>query len=284
MQLGTSAMRGQRLTAIRIMRVLSIVLGAQLCAAFVGPGPIVAKADTAPPAPFDAAIERYRSQLVADVDRSVASVERLRASVAAGDLAAARQAWIEARIGWERAEVFTSGFAPELDRDIDAWPNGPTGFHAIEATLFGAGRTDVASQVDALLRDLTEMAAKARRTRLTPQGLFDGLTRLAYEVGESKLDGGESRISGTSLDDIRHNVEGIEQAYDTIFAAAIEGRDRNLHNMAQRQIGELKTMLAQGDLRQIDQDRLRVASEELVVTLQTAAADIALARPTLELQ
>jgi iron uptake system component EfeO len=262
------------------MRVLSVVLTALLCAAVVSP--IVAKADTTPT--FDAAIDRYRSQLVADVDRSVASVQRLRDSLASGDLAAARQAWIEARVGWERAEVFTSGFAPELDRDIDAWPNGPTGFHAIEVTLFGAGNSNISSQVDALLHDLTEMAAKARQTPLTPQGLLDGLSRLAYEVGESKLDGGESRISGTSLDDIRHNVEGIEQAYDTIFASAIENRDPDLCGTAHHQIDELKRMLASSDLRQIDQDRLRIASEDLVVTLQTAAPEIALARPTLELQ
>jgi iron uptake system EfeUOB component EfeO/EfeM len=277
-------MRGRRFTAIRSMLVLSVLFAVMSCATVAGFVAAGAKADTAPTAPFDAAIERYRAQLVADIDRSVASVERLRDSVAAGDLAAARQAWIEARIGWERAEVFTSGFAPELDRDIDSWPNGATGFHAIEVTLFGAGRADLSPQIDALLRDLTAMAAKARRTPLTPQGLLDGVSRLAYEVGESKLDGGESRISGTSLDDIRHNIEGIEQAYDTIFASAIESRDRNLDGTAQRQIGELRSMLTPGDLRQIDQDRLRVVSEELVVTLQTAAPEIALAPPKLELQ
>jgi iron uptake system component EfeO len=277
-------MRGHRLTAVRSMLVRLVLLTALPCAAAAGPGLVGAKADTASTAELDAAIERYRSQLVADVDRSVASVEKLRDSVASGDLAAARQAWIEARVGWERAEVFTSGFAPELDRAIDAWPNGPTGFHAIEVTLFGAGRTNVSSEVDALLGDLTEMAAKARQTRLTPQGLLDGLSRLAYEVGESKLDGGESRISGTSLDDIRHNVEGIEQAYSTIFAAAIESRDPNLCGTVRRQIDELKRMLASSDLKQIDQNRLRIASEDLVVMFQTAAPEIALARPTLELQ
>ena len=266
------------------MPVLSVLLAVMSCATVVGFVAVGATADTAPTASLDAAIERYRAQLVADVDRSVASVERLRDSVAAGDIAAARQAWIEARIGWERAEVFTAGFAPELDREIDAWPNGPTGFHAIEVTLFGAGRTDVSSQIDALLSNLAEMAAKARKTPLTSQGLLDGLTRLAYEVGESKLDGGESRISGTSLDDIRHNIEGIEQAYDMIFASAIDSRDRDRNGTAQRQIGELKTMLTAGDLRQIDQDRLRVVSEELVVTLQAAAPVIALAPPKLELQ
>jgi iron uptake system EfeUOB component EfeO/EfeM len=264
--------------------MIPVSLAALLCAAGVGFGQTGARADTAPTASFDTAIERYRSELVADVDQSIVSVQKLRDNVASGDLAAARQAWIEARVGWERAEVFTSGFAPELDRDIDAWPNGPTGFHAIEVTLFGAGNTDVSSQVDALLRDLTDMATKARQTRLTPQGLLDGLARLAYEVGEGKLDGGESRVSGTSLNDMRHNVEGIEQAYNTIFATAIESRDPNLHGTTQRQIGELKSMLAQNDLRQIDQNRLRVASEDLVVTLQNAAPEIALARPTLELQ
>jgi iron uptake system component EfeO len=276
--------RGHRRTPVRSALALAVLLTTPLCAAVVGLGPAAAKADTGPAAPLDAAIERYRSQLIEDVDRSVASVQKLRASVANGNLAAAKQAWIEARVGWERSEVFTSGFAPELDRDIDAWPNGATGFHAIEAKLFGAGRTDVAGEVDALLHSLSDMATTARNIPLTPQGLLDGLTRLAYEVGESKVDGGESRISGTSIDDMRNNVDGIELAYGTIFASAIESRDRNLHATAQRQIDELKTMLAQRDLRQLEQERLRVLSEELVLTLQTAAPGLALARPTLELQ
>jgi iron uptake system component EfeO len=284
---------GHRRTKLRSALALSawalaVLLTTPLCAAVVGPGPAAAQADiktdAAPAAPLDAAIERYRSQLIADVDRSVASVQKLRSSVAGGDLAAAKQAWIEARVGWERSEVFTSGFAPGLDRDIDAWPNGASGFHAIEAKLFGLGRTDVASEVDALLHSLSEMATTARNIALTQQGLLDGLARLAYEVGESKVDGGESRISGTSIDDMRNNVDGIELAYGTIFAAAIESRDRNLHATAQRQIDELKTLLAQRDLRQLEPERLRVLSEEFVLTLETAAPAIALARPTLELQ
>jgi iron uptake system component EfeO len=276
--------RGHRRTPVRWVLALAVLLTAPLYAAVIGVGPAAAQADTGPTASLDAAIERYRSQLIEDIDRSVASVQKLRVSVAGGDLAAAKQAWIEARVFWERSEVFTSGFAPELDRDIDAWPNGASGFHAIEAKLFGAGRTDIAGEVDALLHSLSDMATTARNIPLTPQGLLDGLTRLAYEIGDSKVDGGESRISGTSIDDMRNNVDGIELAYGTIFASAIESRDRNLHATAQRQIDELKTMLAQRDLRQLEQERLRVLSEELVLTLQTAAPGLALARPTLELQ
>jgi iron uptake system component EfeO len=263
---------------------LSIALTAAFYASLAGGGPIAVKADTVPAAIFEPAIERYRSRLVEDVGQSIASVKKLRDSVSNGDVAAAKQAWIEARVGWERAEVFTSGFAPDLDREIDAWPNGATGFHAIEVKLFGAGRTDVESEVDALLHSLSDMEATARDIKLTSQGLFDGLTRLAYEVGESKLDGGESYLSGTSINDMRHNVDGIELAYNTIFASTIENRDHDRHAEALHLIAELKSMLAEQDLRKVEQERLRVLSEELVLTLQTTAPEIALTRPTLELQ
>jgi iron uptake system EfeUOB component EfeO/EfeM len=273
--------RGHHPKSIRSALALAVSLVTPLCAAVVRSYPAAAEVDSAPAAPLDTGIERYRSQLIEDIDRSVASGQKLRASV---DLAAAKRAWIEARIGWERSEVFTSGFAPELDRDIDAWPAGATGFHAIEAKLFDAGQTDVAGEVDALLRNLSDMAATARNVKLTPQGLLDGLTRLAYEVGESKVDGGESRISGTSIDDMRNNVDGIELAYNTVFAAAIDSRDHNLDTAARRLIDELKSVLARRDLRQLEQERLRVLSEELVVTLQKAAPVLALAPPALELQ
>jgi iron uptake system component EfeO len=231
---------------------------------------------------LDDAIERYRSCLIQDIDRTVTDVRTLRARLAADDLDGAKQAWIDARIGWERSEVFTSGFVPELDQKIDAWPNGLVGFHAIEAKLFGAGKTDAGPEVDALLESLSELAATVRELALTPQGLLNGVARLAYEVGESKVDGGESRVSGTSLDDMRNNVDGIDLAYRILFAPTIEAGDRQLAGAARHHIDELKSMLATPDLRAIDPERLRAASEELVLTLQNAAPKLELERPTLE--
>lgn len=284
-QSGMSTTYGHRRNSARWVTTLSLVWAVSLYAALVALKPTGARADTVAAATFDAAIERYRSRLVEDVDTSIVSVRKLRDSVSSGDLAAAKQDWIDARVGWERSEVFTSGFAPDLDREIDAWPNGATGFHAIETKLFGAsGPTGVESEVDALLHNLSDMAATARNIKLTSQGLFDGLTRLAYEVGESKLDGGESYLSGTSIDDMRHNVEGIELAYGMIFAPVIESRDHDHHAEVLHLIAELKTMLAERDLRQIDQEKLRALSEEIVLTLQMTAPAIALARPTLEFQ
>jgi iron uptake system EfeUOB component EfeO/EfeM len=236
-------------------------------------------------AQLHAEIESYRSALVEDVGRALASAQKLRARAVAGDIAVARQAWLEARVGWERSEVFTTVFVPELDRDIDAWPNGVAGFHAIEAKLFGASRTDFGNEADELVHNLAELGVKARsmsRMSLTPQGLLNGTIRLAYEVGESKVDGGESRVSGTSLDDMRNNVDGIELAWRTIFASAVEAHDARFAADVRKSIDTLKAMVEVRDLKRIDPDSLRAATEELVVMLQNAAPLLDLKKPTLE--
>jgi iron uptake system EfeUOB component EfeO/EfeM len=136
--------------------------------------------------------------------------------------------------------------------------------------------------VNGLLRDLSELSATVRNTPLTPQGLLDGIVRLAYELGESKVDGGESRVSGTSLNDMRNNVEGIELAWRTIFAPIVESRDQRVDLGVRRSIEELKAMVDVRELRQIDPDRLRVTTEELVLKLQNAAPLLDLQKPTLE--
>ena len=233
---------------------------------------------------LDNSVERYRPYLTEGIGDALAGAKVLRERAAAGDLAGARAAWISARAGWERSEVFTAGFVPELDALIDAWPNADSGFHAIEARLFGAGQTDVAKDADALVINLDDLHGRLRAMPLTPQGLLDGTVRLAYEVGESKADGGESRISGTSLDDMRNNVAGIDFAYHTLFADALKGVDAKLDEQVERRIEDLKAVVAAADLPHVDTLRLRRASEELVVALQTASARLGLQRPTLEAQ
>jgi iron uptake system EfeUOB component EfeO/EfeM len=178
--------------------------------------------------------------------------------------------------------VFTSGFVPDLDQEIDAWPNALLGFHAIEAKLFGAGRTDLAPETDALILNLQDLDVKVRHLDLLPQRLLNGTARLAYEVGESKAAGGESPFSGTSLNDMQNNVDGIDIAYRTIFAAAVETRAPELATAIPQKIAELKTQVDVSNLKSLDSDKLRARSEELIVLLQQAAPKIGLRAPTLE--
>jgi iron uptake system EfeUOB component EfeO/EfeM len=137
-------------------------------------------------------------------------------------------------------------------------------------------------ETDALIGALTDLGEQVRTIRLTPQRLLNGIARLAYEVGDSKVDGGESRLSGTSVDDMRNNVDGIELAYRAIFAADLEAADPNLAKAVDERIARLKSFVKVRDLKRIDPEGLRAASEALAVTLQNAAPRIGLQKPTLE--
>jgi iron uptake system component EfeO len=229
-----------------------------------------------------ATAEQYRPIMVKDIDQSLAGTRLLRARLTAGDVDGAEKAWVDARVGWERAEVFTSGFVPDLDQEIDAWPNAALGFHAIEAKLFGAKRTDLKPETDALILNLEDLDVKVHHLDLLPQRLLNGTARLAYEVGDSKAAGGESAFSGTSLNDMQNNVDGIDIAYRTIFAAALQARDPGLAIEIPKKIAELKTEVDVPDLKRLDSGKLRAQSEELIVLLQQAAPKIGLRAPTLE--
>ena len=232
--------------------------------------------------PLEAAAERYRHYLVEDIGQALAGARALRARLAAGDLDGARKAWIAARLGWERSEVFTSGFVPELDQQIDAWPDASRGFHGIEAALFGASRADPGGETDALIAHLAELHAQVAHVDLAPQRLLDGIARLAFEIGGNKADGGESRLSGTSLNDMRSNAEGIALAYRVIFADAVEAGDPKLAAAARAAVERLQAAVDIADLRHLDAEKLRADSEELIALLQIAAPKIGLNKPTLE--
>ena len=232
--------------------------------------------------PMPSPTEQYRAYLIEQIGETLVSARRLRERAAAHDVEGAKRASIAARVGWEKAEVFISGFVSDLDEDIDAWPNALNGFHAIEARLFGANSADVAGATEQLIYHLTDLDIKIRQMPLNPQGLLNGAARLAYEVGESKADGGESRYSGTSLDDMRNNVSGIQLVYKTIFTAPLEASDPKLAQDIEYTIQQLASLLSVADAKSLEPSKVRRASEELIVALQDAAPKIGLLKPTLE--
>lgn len=256
----------------------ALLLGVIVAAATVSNGAPPAHAATA----LDESAERYRAYLIEDIDHTLTGARRMRDCMKGGDIPCAKKAWIEARVGWERSEVFTSGFVPDLDQEIDAWPNATRGFHGVEAKLFGSGRADVHEETDALIARLEELAAQLRSIPLAPQRLLNGMARLAFEVGGNKADGGESRLSGTSLNDMQSNADGIELAYRVIFADAITAGDATLGRAVRASVERLKLAVKVAELKSLDGERLRAESEELVTLLQVAAPKIGLAKPSLE--
>src|SRR4051812_28539836 len=71
---------------------------------------VTISAQSTEPASLDSAAERYRPELAAAVEQCLTGAQTLRERILAKDLDGAKKAWVVSRIGWERAEVFTSGF------------------------------------------------------------------------------------------------------------------------------------------------------------------------------
>jgi iron uptake system component EfeO len=223
----------------------------------------------------------YKPFAVERIEIALSGAKKLQAAVKAGDVRAAQAAWIKSRKGWEAAEPITGEFFAKLDEAIDAWPDAKQGYHAIEAALFADKLAEVGAPTDKLVADLAEFHSQvsAPGFSFTPQGLLNGATKLAYEIGENKSEGGESPYAGTSINDIYENNEGIEAVYKLVFHEALKARDPKLAKRIIDKIEEVEDFVKGKDLKSVDSARLNKAGEELAVLLQTAAPKLKLKKP-----
>jgi len=224
----------------------------------------------------------YKPFAVERIGNALAGAKAMQAAIKAGDAKAAQAAWIASRAGWETVEPITGEFFAALDEAIDAWPDAKQGYHAIEARLFAGNLADLAAPAEKLAADLAEFDRQLRAPgfKFAPQGLLAGATKLAYEVGENKSKGGESPYAGTSLNDMRDNVEGIEAVYKVVFDATLKARDARLAHRIHDKIEDLEKILAAKDIKSLEQPALHKAGEELAVLLQMSAAKLKLKKPT----
>jgi iron uptake system component EfeO len=224
---------------------------------------------------------RFKQFVLEKIAQCQRATKNMRERIAAHDLHGAQQAWLTARSGWESSDVITGEFFPDLARKIDAGSDDQRGFHAIEAKLFGAHDVRTLPAAEALVDDLADFERQLRATTLTAQGLLNGTTKLAYEIGENKAAGGESPVSGHSLAELRGNVASIAAAYEQVFARAIKKRDAGLAKIFSLDLDETRALLSVRSLKNFDRARLRKLSAWLASDLVLAGQEIGLEKPDL---
>ena len=229
--------------------------------------------DPALEAKLDAAAAAYKKLATADIDSLVANSDKMLAAMQAGDAAGARQAWIDARTGYERSEIFTVKF-PSLDSAIDSWPNSETGFHVIEAKLFTPGAPLPLAETLALVDKVHTLQRVFNGEPLYGHGELVGIGSLAFELGESKAKGGESAISGTSLLDMQHNVDGIELAWKTVFAKIVRDKNAGVADRVEKEIAEVRQLVSVASLDQVDAQALEQKAEMLAGSVSDAAVEL----------
>jgi iron uptake system EfeUOB component EfeO/EfeM len=228
--------------------------------------------------PLETAAAAFKPYVLEQISLCLSTVKSMGERVTARDLPGAQQSWLAARTGWEGSEVITNEFFPDLDRKIDAWPDAERGFHAIEAKLFGAHDIQVLPATLELINNLTEFERQLRATTLTAQGLLNGTAKLIYEIGENKAEGGESPFSGNSLTEMRVNVASVAAAYQRVFAPLTK---KELARVFANDLAVLQALLSVPTLQDLDQVRLRDASESLVNDLAIVGKEAGLEKPRL---
>jgi iron uptake system component EfeO len=231
--------------------------------------------------PLETAAAAFKPYVLEQISRCLSTVKSMGERVAARDLAGAQRSWLAARSGWEGSEVITNEFFPDLDRKIDAWPDAERGFHAIEAKLFGAHDVAVLTTTEELIYNLTEFERQLRATTLTAQGLLNGTAKLIYEIGENKAEGGESPFSGNSLSEMRVNLTSVAVAYQRVFAPLTKKKDADLARIFAKDLAVMQSLVSVSTLQELDQVRLRDASESLVYDLAMVGKEAGLEKPRL---
>jgi iron uptake system component EfeO len=167
------------------------------------------------------AIADYRQYLETNTTELTAKTKPFVAAVIAGEIDKAKQLYPEARINYERVEPVAESFG-DLDPRIDARENDVAksefgGFHRIEKALWEEenlkGMKPVAEE---LMANVEELETKVKGVKLQAVQIAKGANELLTEVSTSKITGEEERYSHIDLVDFKANVEGSEDAFETI--------------------------------------------------------------------
>ncbi|MFG2866623.1 iron uptake system protein EfeO [Streptomyces sp. NPDC048338] len=180
---------------------------------------------------MDAAVAAYRQYVQAQAEETLPKVKVFTDAVRAGDVEAAKKAYADSRIGWERTEPVAESFGdidPKVDVREDGLEDGQdpakdwTGWHRLEKALWQDKKIgDREKQLaDLLDKDLADWVKRVGKADITPTSMANGAKELLDEVASGKVTGEEERYSRTDLVDFKANVEGAQKSFELLKPVA----------------------------------------------------------------
>ncbi|MFD4140439.1 iron uptake system protein EfeO [Streptomyces sp. NPDC058572] len=198
---------------------------------------------------MDAAVASYRTYVQQQADQTLPKVKVFTDAVRAGDIEAAKKAYADSRIGWERTEPVAESFGdidPKVDVREDGLEKGQkwTGWHRLEKALWqdkkiGAEEKALADTLD---KDLADWVKKVGTAEITPTSMANGAKELLDEVATGKVTGEEERYSHTDLVDFKANVEGAQQSFALLKPVASKNAPKLVAEL-DKQFAALNTLL-----------------------------------------
>jgi iron uptake system component EfeO len=175
---------------------------------------------------FIGPLSEYRFHLVMQSSTLAKAVARLVEAIRAGDLDAARHAYVGARLPYRRLDVVTGRFS-DLENAIDPAADylaeresdpAFTGFHRIEYGLFAKNTLEGLMPVaDKLLADVEALNTRIRALRLAPEDLGTGVERHARLLADGPIRKGENHYAGGDVVEIAASLDGMEKGIDLLM-------------------------------------------------------------------
>ncbi|MEU0525036.1 iron uptake system protein EfeO [Streptomyces niveus] len=202
---------------------------------------------------LDAAVAAYRQYTLEQAEETLPKAKVFAEAVKSGDIEAAKKAYADSRIGWERTEPVAESFGdidPKVDLREDGLEEGQdlekdwTGWHRLEKALWHDKKITPRDKqlADLLISDLTVWQKKVGTAEITPTSMANGAKELLDEVAAGKVTGEEERYSHTDLVDFKANVEGAEKSY-TLLKPVASKNDAELTAELDTQFAALNTLL-----------------------------------------
>lgn len=202
---------------------------------------------------LDAAVAAYRQYTLEQAEETLPKAKMFAEAVKSGDIEAAKRAYADSRIGWERTEPVAESFGdidPKVDLRADGLEEGQdpetdwTGWHRLEKALWQDKKITPRDKelADQLITDLTVWQKKVGTAEITPTSMANGAKELLDEVASGKVTGEEERYSHTDLVDFKANVEGAEKSYALLKPVASKN-DAALTGELDTQFAALNTLL-----------------------------------------
>jgi iron uptake system component EfeO len=171
---------------------------------------------------LSAAVDGYATYVQTQISALQEKTQEFVDAIKAGDIPTAQSLYPVARSYYERIEPVAESFG-DLDPKIDARENDVepgdtwTGFHVLERDLWQNGDVSQDGPVaDQLMSDVNDLATRAKDLELQPLDLANGALGLLDEIATGKITGEEDRYSHTDLYDVAANLEGSQQAVQSL--------------------------------------------------------------------
>lgn len=201
---------------------------------------------------FIGPLSEYRVYVGLESSALVKQTEKLAAAIHAGDLEAARTAYVAARLPYKHIEA-VSGRIADLENRIDPVADyfekreedpGFAGFHRIEYGLYAQNSTEgLAPVADALVADVTTLKARLKELKLAPEELTTSAARQARRLAEDTVPHGDNRYGYTDLPEFAANLDGMEKSVSLLYPL-VEAAKPETAQGAKDGFAELRAALA----------------------------------------